>query len=117
MTAAAEHMAQTSASFMFRSTSRMYRLSDRVQDAQNNWSPMSFLRVYNDIPGSGANFFFTLNGLTASSSLASGIHFGTSPSFFVPARSYIDVWYPAVRMAGVLTGATAGAIIVQCAQL
>lgn len=116
MTAASEHMAMSSASFMFRSSNRHYRLSDRLQSTaggQLAWSPLSYLRVSNFIVGSGAPFFFTLNSPSTASTLSSGLHFSGNPSFFVPARSYLELWTRATSIAGILSSATAGAIVIQ----
>lgn len=111
MTAASEHMGLSTASFMFRSTARRYRIADR-QRGQASWAPVNYLRITNSVFGFAQNFFGVLNGPTASSSLASGIHFNSSPSLFIPPRTTQEFWTLATSISGVLTGATANSIIV-----
>lgn len=99
----------SSASFMCRSTARRLRLRNFVGNSFA-MQPWDFLEIQNyHAPG---DLYVSLNGSTASSSLATSTSYAGQQMFRVPAYSTRSYQMHATSLSAVLTGASAAAMIV-----
>lgn len=101
--------AWSAASFMVRSTARRLRLGTNDPGDSNRLMPWDFVRVINP----NQNYaHVSFNGPTASSSLASGILWSGNLAAQILPHTVQDFWTHATSISGILSGATAAAIVV-----
>ena len=91
-------------SFALISTPRRLRLTNRKDGGDaNRWSPIDYIEV--DARGvKGATIYYAFNGVTASSSLASGFNDGVQANFRLPPDSIDRLFIRATSVSAIATG-------------